>query len=320
MIFLILRRFFLAIITLLFISVIIFIGIEALPGDAATAYLGQSATPESLKALREEFGLNAPAHQRYFDWLGGILKGDLGNSMSRRGKPVSEIIGNQFRNTVVLAVAAAIVGIPLAIVLGVITGLTRDKWPDILISLFAILGMTVPGFVTATALIYIFSIRLEIDWLPGIAMVATDAPVSEILPNIVLPIVTLTLIMVAHILRLVRTNMIDVMVSNYVQMARLKGVPFMKIVFQHALPNAMLPSINVIALTMAWLLGGVAVIETVFNYPGIGKLLVNAIGDRDLALVQGIAIILAGIYIGLNFIADLLTLVLNPRLRTTRGS
>jgi len=317
MFFLVARRIVLALVTLLFISIIIFLGVEALPGDAATAYLGQSATPESLEALREEFGLNAPAHQRYLNWLGGILKGDLGNSMARRGKPVSEIIGNQFRNTVVLAAAAAIVGIPLAIVLGVFTGITRDKWPDILVSFVAILGMTLPGFVTATVLIYIFSLRLE--WFPAIAMVPTDAPISEILPNIVLPIITLTFIMVAHILRLVRTNMIDVMVSNYVQMARLKGVPVMKIIFQHALPNAMLPSINVIALTMAWLLGGVAIIETVFNYPGIGKLLINAIGDRDLALVQGIAIILAGIYIGLNFIADLLSLVLNPRLRTTRG-
>jgi peptide/nickel transport system permease protein len=316
MIVLIARRFVLALMTLFIISFIIFIGLEALPGDAATAYLGQSATPESLQALREEFGLNTPASQRYFNWLGDILQGDLGDSMARR-KPVSEIIGNQFRNTVVLATAAAIVGIPLAIVLGVFTGLTRDKWPDVLVSLVAIIGMALPGFVTATILIYIFAIRLE--WFPAIAMVATDAPISEILPNIVLPIITLTFIMVAHILRLVRTNMIDVMVSNYVQMARLKGVPAMRIVFLHALPNAMLPSINVIALTLAWLLGGVAIIETVFNYPGIGKLLINAIGDRDLALVQGIAIILASIYIGVNLIADLLALVLNPRLRTTRG-
>jgi peptide/nickel transport system permease protein len=250
------------------------------------------------------------------NWLGNMLQGNLGDSMSRR-KPVSEIIGNQFRNTVVLAVAAGLVGIPLAIVLGVFTGLTRDRWPDILVSLVAIIGMTLPGFVTATVLIYVFSIQLE--WFPAISMVPTDAPVREILPNIVLPIITLTFIMVAHILRLVRTNMIDVMTSNYVQMAQLKGVPRTKIVFQHALPNAMLPSINVIALTLAWLLGGVAIIETVFNYPGIGKLLVNAIGDRDLALVQGIAIILASIYIGINLIADLLALVLNPRLRTSRG-
>lgn len=316
MIGLIVRRFILALITLLIISIIIFVGVEALPGDAASAYLGQSATPESLSALREEFGLNVPAYQRYFNWLGDMLKGDLGESMARR-KPVSEVIGNQFRNTVVLAFAAGIVGIPLAIVLGVFAGLTRDKWPDILISLVAILGMTLPGFVTATILIYVFSIRLE--WFPAIAMVSTDAPVREILPNIILPIITLTFVMVAHILRLVRTNMIDVMVSEYVQMARLKGVPVMRVVFQHALPNAMLPSINVIALTLAWLLGGVAIIETVFNYPGIGKLLINAIGDRDLALVQGIAIILASIYIGVNLIADLLALVLNPRLRTARG-
>jgi peptide/nickel transport system permease protein len=316
MIVLIARRLFLALVTLFIISIIIFVGVEALPGDAATAYLGQSATPESLKALREEFNLNTPAYQRYINWLGDIVKGDLGDSMARR-KPVSEIIGNQFRNTVVLAAAAALVGIPLAIVLGVFAGLTRDKWPDALISLVAILGMTLPGFVTATVLIYIFSIRL--DWFPAIAMVATDAPVIEILPNIVLPIITLTFIMVAHILRLVRTNMIEVLVSNYVQMARLKGVPAMRIVFLHALPNAMLPTINVIALTLAWLLGGVAIIETVFNYPGIGKLLINAIGDRDLALVQGIAMILASVYIGVNLIADLLALVLNPRLRTSRG-
>jgi peptide/nickel transport system permease protein len=313
---LIVRRFVLALVTLIFISLIIFLGIEALPGDAATAYLGQSATPESLAKLRQDFGLNAPLHDRYLTWLGGILKGDLGSSMARR-IPVSELIGNQFRNTVVLAAAAAIVGIPLAVVLGVFAGLTRDKWPDILVSLIAIIGMTLPGFVTATVLIYVFAIRLE--WFPAITLVQSDAPVSELLPNIVLPIITLTLIMVAHILRLVRTNMIDVMVSDYIQMARLKGVPVVRIVFLHALPNAMLPTINVVALTIAWLLGGVAIIETVFNYPGIGKLLINAIGDRDLALVQGIAIILAGIYIVVNLIADLLTLVLNPRLRTARA-
>lgn len=310
------RRLVLAVVTLFIISLIVFLGVEALPGDTATAYLGQSATPESLAALREEFGLNAPMHERYISWLGGILKGDLGVSMVKR-KPVSELIGNRFRNTVVLATAAALVGIPLAIVLGVISGLTRDKWPDVAVSTTSIVGMTLPGFVTATVLIYIFAIRLE--WFPAITLVPSDVPVVELLPNIVLPIVTLTLIMVAHILRLVRTNMIDVMLSDYVQMARLKGVPAKQIVFKHALPNAMLPTINVIALTLAWLLGGVAIIETVFNYPGIGKLMIGAITDRDLALVQGIAIILAVIYISLNLIADLLAMVLNPRLRTARG-
>ena len=316
MIFLVGRRLVLAVVTLFIVSLIVFLGVEALPGDTATAYLGQSATPESLAALREEFGLNAPMHERYISWLGGILKGDLGVSTVKR-KPVAELIGNRFRNTVVLATIAALVGIPLAIILGVISGLTRDKWPDVAVSTTSIVGMTLPGFVTATVLIYIFAIRLE--WFPAITLVPSDVPVVELLPNMVLPIVTLTLIMVAHILRLVRTNMIDVMLSDYVQMARLKGVPAKQIVFKHALPNAMLPTINVIALTLAWLLGGVAIIETVFNYPGIGKLMIGAITDRDLALVQGIAIILAVIYISLNLIADLLAMVLNPRLRTARG-
>jgi peptide/nickel transport system permease protein len=316
MLVLIVRRIFLAVITLLIISLIVFIGIEALPGDAATAYMGQMATEESLASLREEFGLNAPVHERYINWLSGILRGDLGESMVKR-KPVAELIGNRFRNTVVLAVAAALVGVPLAIVSGVLAGLMRDSWPDIIVSTASIIAMTLPGFVTATLLIYVFAIRLE--WFPAITLVPTTVPVVRLLPNIVLPIITLTLIMVAHILRLVRTNMIDVMTSDYVQMARLKGVPTRQIVFKHALPNAMLPTINVVALTLAWLLGGVAIIETVFNYPGIGKLMIGAITDRDFYLVQGIAIILSAVYIALNLIADLLSLFLNPKLRTARG-
>ena len=310
------RRLFLAVVTLFIISLIIFVGVEALPGDTATAYLGQSATPESLAALRERFGLNAPAHERYFNWLGDALRGDLGESYARR-KPVSEMIGYRFRNTLVLSVSATLVGVPLAVFLGILAGLTRDKWPDVAVSTVSIFGMTLPGFVTATVLIFIFAIRLE--WFPAITLVSTDAPVSELLPNIVLPVITLTIIMVAHILRLVRTNMIDVMNSDYVQMAQLKGVPSRRIVFGHALPNAMLPTINIVALTIIWLLGGVAIIETVFNYPGIGRLMVDAIGDRDLVLVQGIALILAVVVILVNLVADLLTLVLNPRLRTARG-
>jgi len=313
---LIVRRLGLAVLTIFIISLIVFFGVEALPGDAATAYLGQLATPESLKALREEFGLNKPPLVRYVIWLGDLVKGDLGESLSRK-KPVSELIGNRFRNTAVLAAAATIFAVPIAIVLGVIAGLTRDKWPDITVSLVAIISMTLPGFVTATVLIYIFAIRLA--WFPAVTLIPSDAPVSKLLPNIVLPIITLTFVMVAHILRLVRTNMIDVMVSDYVQMARLKGVPMIKIVFQHALPNAMLPTINIIALTIAWLVGGVAIVETIFNYPGIGSLMIHAISDKDLPLIQGIAIILSAIFIVINLIADLLALILNPRLRTARG-
>jgi len=313
---LIMRRLGLAVVTIFIISLIVFFGVEALPGDAATAYLGQLATEESLKALREEFGLNKPPLERYMNWLGDLLKGDLGESLSRK-KPVTELIGNRFRNTAVLAVAATLFAVPIAILFGVIAGLTRDKWPDISVSLVAIISMTLPGFVIATVLIYIFAIRL--DWFPAVTLIPSDAPVSKLLPNIVLPIITLTFIMVAHILRLVRTNMIDVMLSDYVQMARLKGVPTIKIVFQHALPNAMLPTINIIALTIAWLVGGVAIVETIFNYPGIGSLMIHGISDKDLPLIQGIAIILSAIFIMINLIADLLSLFLNPRLRSERG-
>ncbi len=168
------RRIFLAVVTLFIISLIVFMGVEALPGDTATAYLGQSATPESLAALREEFGLNAPVHQRYLDWLGGVVNGDLGDSMAKRN-PVAELIKPRFRNTVVVTAAAALVGIPLAIVLGVIAGLMRDKWPDVFVSTTSIVGMTLPGFITATILIYVFAIRLE--WFPAITMVPTDVPV-----------------------------------------------------------------------------------------------------------------------------------------------
>lgn len=310
---LIIRRLVLAALTLLLVSIVVFLAVEALPGDMATAYLGRDATPESLALLREEFGLNRPLITRYFDWFGSALQGDLGESLVRR-KPINELIGNRLRNTIVLAVASSAIGIPLAILLGVFTGLMRDKWPDITVSTIAIAGMTLPEFVTGTILIYIFAIRLQ--WYDAIIAVPSDAPISELLPNIRLPIITLTIVMVAHILRLVRTSMIDVMISDYVNMARLKGVPAWRIVFRHALPNAMLPTINIVALTIAWLLGGVVIIESVFNFPGIGTMMLNGISDRDLALVQAIAIILAAIYVFVNLAADIATLLLNPRLRT----
>ena len=314
---LIIRRLLLAVLTLVLVSIIVFVAIEALPGDMATAALGREASnEESLNAMREEFGLNRPATVRYVEWFTGALQGDLGESIVRR-KSINELIGFRLRNTLVLAVAASILGIPLSIFLGVFTGLYRDRVPDVIVSTVAIFAMTLPEFVTGTILIFVFAIRL--DWFPALATLPTGAPIMEVLPNIALPIITLTLVMVAHILRLVRTSMIDVMISDYVNMARLKGVPAWRIVWKHALPNAMLPTINIVALTIAWLLGGVVIIEAVFNYPGIGTLMLNGISDRDLFLVQGIAIILATIYIVVNLLADIATILLNPRLRTSLG-
>jgi peptide/nickel transport system permease protein len=245
------------------------------------------------------------------------MAGDLGQSI-KRDKPLADIIGSRFRNTVILGLSAAVLGIPLAILLGAIAALYRDRQADLWISGIAIFCMTVPEFITGTLLISVFGVWL--GWLPGIVIMRADAPVLEVLSNIVLPVITLTLVMVAHIMRMVRTSMINILASDFVLMGSLKGLPRWRLVLQHALPNALLPAINLIALNIAWLMGGVLVVEVVFNYPGIGRLSVNAISDRDFALVQAIALLMASIYISLNLFADLVTLLLNPRLRSQRGT
>jgi peptide/nickel transport system permease protein len=305
----------LGLLTLVLVSGIVFVAVEALPGDACTAYLGRMAQGKRLENCRRDFGLERPALTRYAEWTAAAVQGDLGISL-KRNKPISSIIGTRLRNTVVLGLAAMIIGVPIAVLLGIIAGLWRDRPVDLWVSTTAIFAMTIPEFVSATLLILVFSVWL--GWLPGIVTTPPNAPLFEFLSDIILPIVTLALVMTAHILRMVRTSVIDVMASDYVQMARLKGVPYWRMVFRHVLPNALLPTINLVALTIAWLLGGVVVIEVVFNYPGLGRLTIDAISDRDLAMVQALALILATIYVGLNLFADLLTLVANPRLRTMR--
>ncbi|MFT7585277.1 MAG: peptide/nickel transport system permease protein [Cellvibrionaceae bacterium] len=314
---LILARIAWAIATLFFVSIIIFVAIEMLPGDMATSFLGRDATPESLAFYREEFGVNRPLFVRYTEWFLGVLRGDFGTS-PLRNEPITELIKYRIRNTVVLGLSAALIGIPLAIFLGILTALTRDKYPDIFFSTLALGLMTLPEFVLATFLIFFLAIQFR--WFPAVALVSIDAPIREIIPNITLPIITLTCVMVAHILRLVRTSLIDVMESDFVVMAQLKGAPRWRVVLYHALPNAMLPTINIIALTVAWLLGGSVIIESMFNYPGIGSAMLVGITARDFMMVQAIAMALAIVYISLNLTADILTLLLNPRLRTERAS
>jgi peptide/nickel transport system permease protein len=312
---LIARRLALGVLTIVLVSGIIFVGVEMLPGDACTAFLQRDAQGKRLENCRREFGLQRPALTRYVEWALGAVRGDFGVSLVRK-TPISETVGTRFRNTVILGVTASMVGVPLAILLGIIAALWRDRPVDLWVSTTAIFAMTIPEFVSSTILILIFSVWL--GWLPGIVITRPDAPLFEFLSDIILPIVALALVMTAHILRMVRTSVIDVMASDYVQMAQLKGVPYWQMVFRHVLPNALLPTINLVALTIAWLLGGTIVIEVVFNYPGLGRLMVQAIFFRDLATVQAIALILATLYVGLNLLADLLTLVANPRLRTMR--
>ena len=312
-----LQRLLLALFVLALVSLIVFVMVELLPGDAATAYLGREATPEGLERLRVTLGLDRPAPQRFLTWAGGLLRGDLGVSLAR-GEPINMFLWMRLRNSLVLGLTAALVGFPLAIGLGIIAGLTRDRLPDLLISTLSLIGMRLPEFVTATLLIYLFSIQWRL--FPAITLVNPDAPLTELLPNIVLPILTLIILLTAYILRVVRTSIIEVMRSDYIRVARMKGLTRFWVVVRHALPNALLPTLTIAALTIAWLIGGLFVIESVFNYPGIGTLLLNAIHDRDLPLVQSIAMVMAVIYVIANLGADLLTLVLNPRLRSPRVS
>ena len=313
MIFLIFKRILLGLITLFIVSLITFAGVEVLPGDACTTYLEREAYGAALEACYQRLGLNVPAYERYLSWAYGVIQGDFGYSLSGEMK-INDVLGPRVKNSMVLASASILIGIPIALLLGIITALWRDKFPDIVISTITIFSMTIPEFISATLLILIVAIWLE--WLPGIVIVPTGASISELLPNIILPVIAISMIMTAHMARMVRSSVIQVMSSDYVQMAILKGVPYWKMVFKHVLPNALLPAINVVALTIAWLLGGVVVTEVVFNYPGLGRLVIESISNRDLPVVQALAIILASIYVGINLLADLMTLMLNPRLKT----
>ncbi len=310
------RRLLLSFVTLTIVAVVVFTALELLPGDWATAYFGREATPERLAALRAELGLDRPATERFADWFGSAVRGDLGNSLARQ-EPVAGLVALRLRNSLLLGGLAGLVAVPVALLLGVIAGLSRDRPADVSISTISLVGMSLPGFVVGIVLIWIFSIQLEI--FPAVTILSAESSIRELLPNLVLPAATLVIVWVAYILRMVRTTMIDVMASDYVQMATLKGVPRAGIVFRHALPNALLPTINVMALMLAALLGGVVVIETVFNYPGLGRLLVAALRVRDVPLILGITISVAFIYTLINLGADLLTTALDPRLRSLRG-
>ena len=312
----ILRRLGAAWITVVVVAVVVFVGVELMPGDACTAMLGRDAVRvEVLENCRDRMGLNRPPVERFFAWAGDLAQGDLGIS-TKRERPIVDIVGPRLRNTLILAVSAALAGVPLAIGLGVMVALRRERPFDIIVSTTALIAMTMPEFVIAALLILIFAIWL--GWSAGVVIAAYDAPALTLLFATPLPAVTLALVYVAHILRMVRSSVIDTAGADYILMARMKGVPERQIVRRHLLPNAILPTIPVIGLTLAWLLSGVVIVESAFNYPGLGRLAVNAVADRDLPLVQATALIFGLIYVSMTLIADLLAMALNPRLRTRR--
>jgi peptide/nickel transport system permease protein len=309
---LIAQRIALGILLLLAISVLIFAGTQILPGDVAQAILGQSATPESLANLREQLGLNDPAYIRYFRWLGGVLTGDLGTAMSS-GQDIATSIKGRLWNTLFLAFWAAIVAVPLAIILGLIAVRYRNGWVDKLISGLALASTSFPEFFIGYVLVYFFAVKWQI--FPGISTVYEGMPFGERMQAIALPATALTLVVLAHMMRMTRAAILNVMQSAYVETAELKGLSAFNVIRKHAFPNAIAPIINVVMLNLAYLIVGVVVVEVIFVYPGMGQYLVDHVTKRDVPVVQAVGLIFAAVYISLNIIADIAAIIANPRLR-----
>ena len=309
---LIVKRVGFALLTLITISVLIFVGVEALPGDTAQAILGQGATAENVAALRKELKLDLPVHTRYISWLGDLCQGELGNSLSN-GRPVSEMIGWRFQNTLLLAFSAALIAIPLAILLGLICAIYQNSWLDKILSTTTLTAISLPEFFVAYLLIVVFVVQFGL--FPSVATLKPGMGILEIVNILVLPGMTLTLVVLAHMMRMTRATIIGVLSSPYIEMAKLKGVRKHKLIFYHALPNALAPIINVVVMDLAWLVVGVVVVEVVFVYPGLGQLLVDAVSKRDIPVVQTSGLIFACTYIFLNLTADVLSVVSNPKLR-----
>ncbi len=312
------RRTVSGLVTLIVVSVLIFVGTSVLPGDVANIILGQMATPESLAALRSKLGLDQPAYLRYFLWLGDILSGDLGISKAGSGAgtigtPISEIIAPRVVHTMRLAGIVAVIAIPLSMGLGLLAAMYPGSRLDRTIT-FTTLGLiSVPEFLVATFLVLIVAVYL--GWLPATAYVSGTETGLKLFRALAMPTLTLVIVASSQIMRMTRATVLNVMSSPYIEMAILKGIPRKRIILRHALFNAVGPIVNVIALNLAYLVSGVVIIETIFSYPGLAKLMVDAVRTRDLPLVQACAMIFCAVYIVLIFIADLASILSNPRLR-----
>lgn len=311
----IISRLALGVLTLLAVSVLIFAATEVLPGDVASAVLGQGATPETLAVFRQELGLDKPAVTRYLEWFYGAMHGDLGVSMTNK-RAIVEEVAPRFLNTMFLACFAALIAVPLAVGLGILSAINEGKSVDRVANVLSLMTISVPEFFMAYLLILVFSVRL--DWLPSLATVFPEMGLGERLYVTTLPAVTLTLLVTAHMLRMTRASVLAVMSQPYIEMAFLKGLRRSRVIIRHALPNAAAPIIAVVALNLAYLIVGVVVIEVVFVYPGIGQLMVDAVSKRDLPVVQACGLIFSGAFVVLNTAADILAILVNPRLRRPR--
>ncbi len=300
--------------TLLLVSLIVFAAVQLLPGDAATAILGKEATPERLTALREQLGLGATAPQQYATWLVGTLQGDLGSSAAAR-IPVTELLADRFENTGLLLIGATLVAVPLGLAMGIGSALRRDRLSDHAVSVVTLILHSLPEFVIALTLVLVFSTQV-FHVLPAVSLVPPGASALDDPAVLVLPVLTLAATTFPYIARTVRSSMIEALESEYVDLARLHGLPERTVVLRHALPNALVPAIQVVALQVAWMAGGVVVVEFVFGLPGLGAALVEAVRSRDLPVVQATALLAAAIYVVMGLLADVATTLASPRLRT----
>ncbi|WP_061710946.1 ABC transporter permease [Kocuria palustris] len=313
----ILKRLAVSVLVLLAVSFVVFVFTLLLPGDPAQAILGQQATPERLEALRSQLGLDQPWWQRYFDWLGGILTGDLGVSAATGGS-ISALLGERIVNSLVLMAVAAVIAVPLGLALGTWAALRRGRASDTALNTGSMILASLPEFVVGIVLVALFSTTV-LQILPSVTMAAPGTRVWEFPLQLVLPVAALVLVVVPYMVRMMRQTMTEVLSSGYVEMARLKGVPERQVILRHALPHAIGPVAQVVAMQLAWLAGGIVVIEVLFRYPGIGQAMVDAVNNRDVQVVQTISLLIAAFYVVVNLLADVVGILANPKLRTESG-
>ena len=306
------KRLFNMVITLFVASIIIFVLTEIMPGDVAQMILGQYATEESLEALRAQLGLDQSPLVRYVDWIWGVMHGDLGTSLSMQGVSVSSLLLRRGRNSLFLAVAATIFLVPLSLFLGVIAGLKEGSWWDHLISTSSIIALSLPSFISGTFLMMIFAVWLKV--VPAMSSIEPGANLFNVFPKLILPIVTVSLVLLGYVARMVRSSVIDASHSDYARTATLKGLPKLKVVW-HILRNALMPTVTVIAMYLGWLIGGLVIVETLFAYPGLGRLVYTAIQRQDIPLIQASVLLTSAVYLLLNLASDIIYTFLDPRIK-----
>jgi peptide/nickel transport system permease protein len=306
------QRIALALLSLLAVSIVVFAITAVLPGDAAQEQLGQDATPEALAALRTQMGLDVPAPERYARWLVGLVKGDPGISTTTQ-MPVAQLIASRLPNSLLLAAVTALFSVPIALLLGISAAVWRGSWFDRAASTAAVAVVSVPEFLVATLAVLVFAVKLR--WLPALSYVNDIESLGQLLRAFAMPVLSLCCVIVAQMMRMTRAAVIDQLEAPYIEMVTLKGASPMRTVLAHALPNAIGPIANAVALSLSYLLGGVIIIETIFNYPGIAKLMVDGVSQRDMPLVQTCAMIFCAGYLILVTLADVCGIVANPRLR-----